>query len=186
MKCGQLGVLGLGLALLSFTFMEPRPATGQSYRAASQQPYIGQGGWNDPDMGKLHAEEAKFEGQVHELMARYAKTEDDKEHTKIKTDLAKVLADQFESQQKRRAAEVAAIEKQLKKLKDLIEKRKEARQKIIDKRLDQLLSEAEGLGWTSPHGGGWSNFYRQGTSEDFAPSLITIGDEKPAPESRPR
>jgi hypothetical protein len=37
-------------------------------------------------------------------------------------------------------------------LREIMRKRSESRQTIIDKRLDQLLREADGLGWTLPPG----------------------------------
>ena len=59
---------------------------------------------------------------------------------------------EFDLQQKRRDLDLVRVEARLKKVRDLMKKRSEARQSIIDKRLDQLIREAEGLGWTPPAG----------------------------------
>ena len=53
-------------------------------------------------------------------------------------ELAEALQKQFDLQQKRRDLEVAHIEAQLKKLREVMRKRGESRQTIIDKRLDQM------------------------------------------------
>ena len=72
----------------------------------------------------------------------------------------------------------------MKKLRDVMKKRSDARATIIDKRLDQLLNEASGLGWSTPRGSGVSGIspsYSGSTNilpagptprrEDFAPPI---------------
>ena len=53
----------------------------------------------------------------------------------------------FDRRQERYDKEVAQLEEKVQSLKALIEKRQNARDEIIEKRLQQLMSEAEGLGW---------------------------------------
>jgi hypothetical protein len=108
----------------------------------------------DGEAHKLMENEANSEREARRLVDEYAHTENDSQRSKIKNKLADVLDKQFDLQQKRRELEVAQIENQLKKLRELMRKRSEGRQTIVEKRLDQLLREAEGLGWTSPAGGG--------------------------------
>jgi len=57
------------------------------------------------------------------------------------------LREQFDARQRRHEEEIAALEARVAKLKELARKRGDNRDAIIRKRLDQLLSEAEGLGW---------------------------------------
>jgi hypothetical protein len=106
----------------------------------------------DPELGKLLAEEGRIEQETAGLIAEFSRTEDESQRGKTKAKLAATLEKQFDLQQKRRDLEVARIEAQLKKLRDIMRKRGESRQTIIDKRLDQLLREADGLGWTPQHG----------------------------------
>ncbi|HZV03935.1 MAG TPA: hypothetical protein VE999_02495 [Gemmataceae bacterium] len=91
-------------------------------------------------------EEAELAQKSHELVKQLAKAEGEKKE-KIKDQLTDTLGKQFDARQKRHQDEIAALEKQIKKLKELVEKRKENRREIISKRLDQLVREAEGLGW---------------------------------------
>jgi hypothetical protein len=96
---------------------------------------------------KSAAEEQQLTHQSSELAhkLRDAKSEGDKD--KLRTKLAETLDKQFDLRQKRHTAEIEQLEAQLKRLKDLVQKRQEARRDIIGKRLDQLQREADGLGW---------------------------------------
>lgn len=106
----------------------------------------------DAEMNKLVQEEAAAERDVANLIESYAHTEGDAERSKIKSKLGSALEKEFDLQQKRRDLELSRVEARLKKVRELMKKRGEARQSIIDKRLDQLLREADGLGWTPPPG----------------------------------
>jgi hypothetical protein len=101
-------------------------------------------------MNKLLTGEATAAREVASLVAAYGKTEDKDERKKIETKLATALANQFDLQQKRRELELSRAEAQMKKLRELMRKRTEERKTIIDKRLEQLVREAEGLGWAPP------------------------------------
>jgi len=86
-------------------------------------------------------------GMVHQLAGSGnggAKTEADR--SQIKTQLNGILEKQFDLRQKRHQDEIAGLEAKVKKLKGLVEKRQENRREIVSKRLDQILSNAEGLG----------------------------------------
>ena len=96
------------------------------------------------------------EGEL--LASQYAEATDDVERQRIKAQLAELLGRQFELQQQIRENEVAQLEERIKKLRGLIEKRKEARQSIVDNRLEQLLRDADGLGWTGGPSGGSPTF----------------------------
>jgi hypothetical protein len=109
-------------------------------------------GQSDKEMAKLLGDEARQEQEAARLVQQYSHTEDDGERTKIRSKLAEVLEKQFDLQQKRRDLDIKHIEAQLKKVRQLMEKRSDARRAIIDRHLDQLLREADGLGWTPPPG----------------------------------
>jgi len=76
-----------------------------------------------------------------------AKEEDKKE---IRKKLADVLGKQFDAHMKQQDDELTALEKQINDLKELMKKRLAAKTTIIDRRMDQLIQDAEGLGWTAP------------------------------------
>jgi hypothetical protein len=155
------GIAVVALALSAMVFFPGRPASGQPgtpmlpaspyYAGNFAYRYPGQ----DPEMLKIFNEEAKVEREAAGLIRDYARSDKEEERDKIKGKLSDVLGKVFNLQQKRRDLELARLEAQVKKLKDLMKKRTEARQTIIDKRLDQLIREAEGLGWTAPPGPGF-------------------------------
>jgi hypothetical protein len=119
---------------------------------AGQQLAIGYRHEADPEMDKLLQEEATAERQVSTLIESYSRAEKDTDRSKIKSELGVALEKEFDLQQKRRKLELDRVEERLKKVRELMQKRTDARQTIIDKRLDQLIREAEGLGWTPPPG----------------------------------
>jgi hypothetical protein len=136
-----------------------QPAGNQAYQPSLSSPG-GMGVWSayqragsqDPEVRKLIAAEVKAEQEVAALVAEYSKTEEDGDRAKVKSKLAAALAKQFDLQQKRRELELARVEAQLKKLRELMKKRADERKTIIDKRIDQLVREADGLGWAPPAG----------------------------------
>jgi len=103
-----------------------------------------------------------------------AKEEDKKE---IRKKLADALGKQFDTHMKQQQDELAALEKQIADLKAIMKKRQEAKTTIIDRRMDQLIQDAEGLGWTAPgssnHVGVWGRptpYYRSSSTTGRVPS----------------
>jgi hypothetical protein len=93
------------------------------------------------------AEESNLAHQVDDLGRKLADSKDSEERSKIKSQLNDLLGKQFDLRQKRHQEEFDALKAKLEKLKQLLDKRQENRKDIIAKRLDQILSDAEGLGW---------------------------------------
>ncbi len=85
--------------------------------------------------------------RADELAKKLGEAKSDADRSQIKTELSELLEKQFNLRQKRHQEEIAGLEAKVKKLKELVEKRQENRREIIAKRLDQILSSAEGLGW---------------------------------------
>jgi hypothetical protein len=111
-------------------------------------------GADDPDMAKPVQLEHELDRQSHDLIRKYADTEDQQVREKAKVALREMLNKQFDLQNERREMELKRVEERLAKLRDQLKKRSDSRTQIIDQRLTQLVNEAEGLGWTSPGGAG--------------------------------
>jgi hypothetical protein len=94
------------------------------------------------------------DAEVRTLLAWYAEATDEKVRIESKAAMAKLLEQQFDARQKACEAELVPLEAQVKRLRELLQKRQQARQEIVKSRLDQLLREAEGLGWPAPMGPG--------------------------------
>ena len=95
----------------------------------------------------MNAEEANLAREADELGRKLGDAKGSEDRSKIKDHLTQVLEKQFDLRQKRHQDEIKALEDKVKKLKDLVDKRQENRKEIVAKRLDQILSDAEGLGW---------------------------------------
>jgi len=131
---------------------EARSVRGRSAPAASNVPSYGS--YSSAGMSRYGGagdqEAWQAQQEIPKLLAKYGQTTDETERAKIKDGLSKVLAKLFDLQQKEREREIADIEGRVKRLREMLDKRTKARQSIISNRLDQLLREAEGLGWVEP------------------------------------
>jgi hypothetical protein len=116
-------------------------------RGDSANPFGGtalyQPAWN---MFGGSSEELELSRQCETLVKQLAKAEG-AEKDKIKTKLTESIEKQFDVRQKRHEAEITALENQLKKLKEMVQKRQENKKDIVGKRFEQLIRESEGLGW---------------------------------------
>jgi hypothetical protein len=154
---GAIVLVGMSLGQLGKATGQP-PLAGSAARPLfAEQP----DGWSrtelfqgpaDSPMGRLNQEEARAERETASLLDKYSKATDDAQRSKLKTQLSTALEKQFDLQQKRREMELKQVEERLARLRTLMQKRSDAKQTIIEKRLDQLVREAEGLGWTAPPG----------------------------------
>lgn len=109
--------------------------------------------WPEPDdaeMTKLRQADAAMGRQEEQLVSRYAASDDAEQRSAIKAELAEQLTNHFSVQEQIRDRELARVEARVKKLRELTQKRRDAQKTIIEQRLDQLLRDADGLGWTPP------------------------------------
>jgi hypothetical protein len=111
-------------------------------------------GQDDPEMAKLIQSEHELARQSDDLVRQYGDNEDYAGREKLRTQLRDLLIKQFNVQQERRERELANVEKRLGKLREQLKKRTSARDTIVDRRLENLTSDADGLGWTPPAAGG--------------------------------
>ncbi len=120
---------------------------------------------HDPEMAKLAESEAELAQNADQALSQYTAADKPEDQKRLKSELRDALAKQFDVQRQRRELELKRIEERVQKLRDQIKKRNDARETIIDRRLDQLTNEAEGLGWGQPAGNPNArppaNFYRE-------------------------
>ena len=113
---------------------------------------LGAPGHDDPEMSKLMQTEHELARQSDDLVRQYSETEDYSQREKLRGQLRELLVKQFEAQQQRRERELSNVETRLGKLREQLKKRTSARDTIVDRRLENLTSDADGLGWTTPAG----------------------------------
>jgi hypothetical protein len=107
---------------------------------------------DDPEMAQLAEAEGELARTSEDLLSQYAATDKAEEQKRLKTELRETLAKQFDVQRQRRELELARVEERIKKVREQLKKRNDARDTIIDRRLEQLINDADGLGWTGPGG----------------------------------
>jgi hypothetical protein len=95
----------------------------------------------------VSGEEAGIAHEADQLARQLGEAKSDSERDKLKAKLGEALEKQFEQRQKRHETEIAELEAQVKKLKDLVSRRQENRREIIARRLEQVQRESQGLGW---------------------------------------
>jgi hypothetical protein len=93
------------------------------------------------------ADENNLSHQAEQFAQQLAAAKSDSDRDKIKGQLTELLEKQFDQRQKRHEDEIKQLEAQIKKLKDLVDKRQENRREIISARLNQIVKESQGLGW---------------------------------------
>ena len=164
MKSARILLIAFTTVLATSIWLTSDPASGQSQAPGYAQPATQATPYPDPytplartfpsandsEMNKLLNDEGAAEREVTKLTRQFVDTEDGTERSKIKSSLSAALEKEFDLQQKRRELELARVEAQIKKVRELMRKRTDNRQSIIDRRLDQIVREAEGLGWSSP------------------------------------
>lgn len=127
----------------------------------------------DPAVAKARQVERKLQQQTREFVAQYANTEDEDARQKIKSSIADLLTQQFELQKEVRENELTRLEEKVKKLRELLNKRSEMRDEIVQRRVEQLVIDAEGLGWVdSPGSGAFEGGFWRG--EALAPAGVGV------------
>jgi hypothetical protein len=97
---------------------------------------------DDPEMRKLVIAENELEEKTAGTVERFHRAaKDDRE--KIKAELQKLVSEQFDLRQKRRAVEMKRLEEQLQRMRDAAERREKGRKQIIERRVSELLEQEE-------------------------------------------
>jgi hypothetical protein len=99
------------------------------------------------EVAALKNQDAAIGVDIGSVLAEYKNTETEADRQKLRQRLTELLSEQFTLRQQRRENEIQQIESRVKKLRELLQKRTDAQQKIVERRLNELLSDAEGLGW---------------------------------------
>jgi hypothetical protein len=107
----------------------------------------------------------QLQQQSSQLAKQYITTEKSDEKQNIRKQLADVLNQQFDMHMRQQEKELAALEKEIADLRSLMKKRQDAKAAIVDRRIDQVIQDAEGLGWNasghlSGDRGFWFNLQR--------------------------
>ena len=92
---------------------------------------------------------AKDPNATQEIVQEYLDADPD-ERVAVRQRLVAEVGKQFEQLQEKREGQLRELEAQVQKLRRLQNERRSAKSSIVDNRVDELLREAQGLGWRSP------------------------------------
>lgn len=101
----------------------------------------------DPELQAEQEALAEQEAETRRLVGEYSRTEDEVERGAIARELTAVIARQFATRQEARERELKQIEAQVRKLRELHDRRTKQKDEIVQDRVRQLLRDADGLGW---------------------------------------
>jgi hypothetical protein len=159
--------LGIGALSCAVVLAGPQQETAKQPVKTSPQPNyspsVVEDGQNLFDPNRVHtlwghpnSAVANYQHQSSQLAHKYVKAEKEEEKKEIRKQLTDVLAKQFDAQVERQQKELADLEKQIAGLKALLKKRTDAKTTIIDRRKEQLIQDADGLGWNAPADSNWN------------------------------
>ncbi len=100
-----------------------------------------------PVRNQIALQESALAQEANEIRHRLESATTDAQRSEVRAKLSENLGKQFDLRQKRHGLEIESLEAQVKKLRELVRKRQDSREEIISRRVDQVLREAEGLGW---------------------------------------
>ena len=107
-------------------------------------PLPGGEGADDPQMRELIKQDVEMDRHTHDLAAKIRAARGD-DRTKLKAELADLVARHFDVRQKRREHQLQRMEEELKRLKDTITRRNSSRDTIIDNHVKELVGDPRDL-----------------------------------------
>jgi hypothetical protein len=113
----------------------------------------GMGGFmGGPPMGRMHGADREmlilqqkdmaFEQEASQLASQYQGAPKE-EQEKIKKQIVEIVNKQFDVRQQRRALELKRLESELKRLREIVDRRAKARKQLVDKRVTELVGPEE-------------------------------------------
>jgi len=140
----------------------PKPAKERVLNRGEGRYEGGYGGGGEGGYGMGFGEEGAVKGrfrrgpdplqEIREAAAALGAAEDDDARADAERKLNELLNEYFEEDMKRREQELADVEARVKKLRELLERRREKKRDIIELQVEVLRNEADGLGFFSGDG----------------------------------
>jgi hypothetical protein len=101
----------------------------------------------DPEAFQDLMKRRRLERKVWELVEKYKRTRKEQKKKEIKDELRTVLSELFDLREKDRERQIEELEEELKRLKDLLARRRKKKELIVENHLKDLLGENEDMKW---------------------------------------
>jgi len=128
--------------------------------------------------------------QLQRALNQYKSTpEDSPQRAAIRAEVAQLLGQQYDQHLAAQVKQMADLENRLEKLREQLERRQAAKTKLVELKLELLLSQADGLGWPeAPPSGpfGSTNVGDLGGATTFFPGTANILPTSSAPVPSPQ
>jgi molecular chaperone DnaK (HSP70) len=134
----------MGALTLAVTAQQPQPAPSPGSRVtilSGPDGYREAAGWY---------QHANAQHQAADLARQYIKAEKESEKKEIRRKLTDTLNELFDEHIQQQQKELEELDKQIAELRAVLKKRASAKTTIVDRRIEQLIQDADGLGWTAP------------------------------------
>lgn len=122
---------------------------------------------------------------IQQAVGKYRAAEDDKGKDEAKQAMSAALSEYFDADMKLREEEIRDIEERVKKLQAQLERRREAKSKLVELQLQLLVNEAEGLGFYGRSGFDGPFRFGRGDFGGGRSSMMTPGSSQPVLPTRP-
>jgi Spy/CpxP family protein refolding chaperone len=134
---------GLALVGVAAAFQQPAMAPAGQQGVGVFTPYAQTPGTNVWYGSSSHNE-------AYKLAQQYMKAEKEEDRRELRRKLNELLSQEFDQQAKRQQKELEELQAQIDQLRSIMQKRRDAKSGIIERRIEQLVQEAQGLGWNTP------------------------------------
>ena len=101
----------------------------------------------DPDEYERRRNRLLLETEARELVEQVRRTENQEAKQAAKERLAEIVSQQFEFQCEDIEKQIEALTEQIRKTKELLEKRRASKEKIVQRRVDELCGDEDHLRW---------------------------------------
>lgn len=190
-----LGMSCIGLVIAVGAFVqgqdpgtEPFSVAEPSPPVASVDPVLPGPGPLAPDVlepspfGPTSATTRRVGNDLQKALQEFSSAESDDDKSDAKKKVKSELEKQYDAFLERDQARVDQLFDRLKKLEEQLERRKEAKDRLVELKLEMLISQAEGLGWPSDNSG--MIFRTPGASSPFDGDLYTPVEDGFLPPAR--
>ncbi|HMO87213.1 MAG TPA: hypothetical protein PKC18_20070, partial [Lacipirellulaceae bacterium] len=115
-----------------------------------RSPYAGR----NPQDAQLRSHDRNLTQQIAALARQFKQTDSEAQRAKLREQITQCITAQFVLRQSLRALELAELEAQLGRLRAVHNRRTAEQERIVSDRVEQVMREAEGLGWGDGGEGG--------------------------------
>jgi hypothetical protein len=135
------------LRIVALALLLAGAATAAAVFGQQPGPLVGQQSYPAPQFGVWQSQPPS---QSADLARQYVKATKEEDKREIRKKMVDVLNQQFDEQIQHQQKELEYLEKQIADLRALLKKRQDAKNTIVDRRIEQLVQDADGLGWSAP------------------------------------